>query len=149
MYHHEIVGTNSRLDALQAAILRVKLRHLDTWCGARQANAQRYDELLGDIPQVKRPIVTRGNNHVYNQYTIRADDRESLRKDLEAKGVGSAVYYPVPLHLQQCFASLGFEKGSLPVSEKLCEEVLSLPIYPELPRRDVDKVAEAVRAHYA
>ncbi len=148
MYHHEMVGTNSRLDALQAAVLRVKLRHLDAWTAARRENACRYEGMLSDVEEVRPPTVGEGNVHVYNQYTIRAERRDALRAFLTERGIGSGVYYPVPLHLQQCFASLGYGPGDLPVTESLCGEVLSLPIFPELGEDQVARVADAIRAFY-
>jgi dTDP-4-amino-4,6-dideoxygalactose transaminase len=148
MYHHEMVGTNSRLDALQAAILRVKLRHLDDWAAARRANARLYSGLLGDLDLVRLPHVVEGAHHVYNQFTVRVPRRDDLREDLAARGIGSGVYYPVPLHLQECFRSLGGRKGDLPVTEALCQEVLSLPIYPELGEDRIVEVANAVRSFY-
>lgn len=149
MYHHEVVGTNSRLDALQAAVLRAKLPHLDRWVAARQRHASLYDEGLADIAEVITPAVFPGNVHVYNQYTIRARRRGELREHLAGQGIGSGVYYPVPLHLQECFASLGGKVGAFPVSESLCEQVLSLPVYPELGAERVDKVMAAIRGFYA
>jgi dTDP-4-amino-4,6-dideoxygalactose transaminase len=148
MYHHDVVGTNSRLDAIHAAVLRVKLRHLDQWSAARQRNAARYSERLRNTQGVTLPVTAPGNGHVYNQYTIRADRRDALREHLNRAGIGSAVYYPVPLHLQACFASLGGSRGDLPISERLCEEVLSLPIYPELKADELESVVEAVRSFY-
>ncbi len=149
MYHHEMVGTNSRLDALQAAVLSAKLPHLESWSEARRRNAALYDELLADVAEVITPVVTPGNLHVYNQYTIRARRRDELRAHLTAQGVGNALYYPVPLHLQTCFAELEYKEGDLPVSEQLCEEVVSLPIFPELGEGRVTAVAEAIREFYA
>ena len=149
MYHHEVVGTNSRLDALQAAVLRAKLPHLDRWARARQRHAALYDEGLADIAEVITPAVFPGNVHVYNQYTIRARRRDELREHLAGQGIGSGVYYPVPLHLQECFASLDGKPGAFPVSESLCEQVLSLPVYPELGAERVDKVMAAIRGFYA
>lgn len=148
MYHHEMVGTNSRLDALQAAVLRVKLTHLDAWSTARRANAARYDEALAEVAEVLRPSVVDGHHHVYNQYTIRCRRRDDLRAALADQGIGSGVYYPVPLHLQQCFSSLGGRRGQLPVSEQLCGEVLSLPIFPELGADRLDRVAEAIQGFF-
>lgn len=148
MYRHELVGTNSRLDALQAAVLRVKLPHLDAWAAARAENARRYGELLGGLSGVRLPAVAEGNVHVWNQFTLRAERRNALRAHLEAQGIGSAVYYPEPLHLQPCFAPLGYRKGDLPVAEALCGEVVSLPIFPELGEERLVRVAEAVRAFY-
>jgi len=148
MYHHEMVGTNSRLDALQAAVLRVKLRHLDGWAAARRENARRYAALLADVEGVRLPHVGDGSFHVYNQFTVRARGRDALREHLTQQGIGSGIYYPVPLHLQECFASLGGRRGDLPVTEALCDEVLSLPIFPELGEDRVGRVAESVRAFY-
>ena len=149
MYHHEFVGTNSRLDALQAAVLSVKLPHLDAWCETRRQNAALYDDLLADVAEVITPTVAPGDVHVYNQYTIRAQRRDELQNHLKEKGIGSAVYYPRVLHLQACFAELGYKEGDLPVSEKLCQEVLSLPIFPGLGEDRVTAVAEAVREFYS
>jgi dTDP-4-amino-4,6-dideoxygalactose transaminase len=149
MYHHEMVGTNSRLDALQAAVLRTKLPHLDGWAAARRENACRYEAILKDVPEVAVPSVLPGNFHVYNQYTLRVPHRDELRAYLGEKGIGTGVYYPVPLHLQECFASLGGEEGDLPVAEALAREVVSLPIFPEVGLDAIDVVAEEIRAFYA
>jgi len=148
MYHHEMVGTNSRLDALQAAVLRVKLRYLDGWGSKRRENALRYHDTLADLDEVRLPRVLRGNTHVYNQFTIRAERRDELRQHLSDLEIGSGIYYPVPLHLQPCFAGCGIGKGDLPVTESLCHEVLSLPIFPELGAERLVRVAEAIRAFY-
>lgn len=144
MYHHEMVGTNSRLDALQAAVLRVKLKYLDSWADARRANACRYHERLAGVNGIALPEVAPGNWHVYNQYTIRTERRDELRAFLGERDIGSGVYYPVPLHLQTCFATLGGAEGQLPVSERLCTEVMSLPIFPELGEDRLDQVADAI-----
>ncbi len=148
MYHHEMVGTNSRLDALQAAVLRVKLRHLDAWADARRANACMYHERLADVDGITLPATADGNWHVYNQYTIRTDRRDELRAFLNDRNVGSGVYYPVPLHLQACFSALGGAEGDLPVSERLCNEVMSLPIFPELGEDRIDEVARTIREFF-
>jgi dTDP-4-amino-4,6-dideoxygalactose transaminase len=148
MYHHEMVGTNSRLDALQAAVLRVKLRHLDRWTAARRVNACDYEKGFDDVAEVFSPLVADGNFHVYNQYTIKARRRDELRAHLAQCDIGSGVYYPVPLHLQACFSELGFREGQLPVSEQLCTEVLSLPIFPELGSDRLAQVVEAVQGYY-
>ncbi|NNM04818.1 MAG: DegT/DnrJ/EryC1/StrS family aminotransferase [Gemmatimonadetes bacterium] len=149
MYHHEMVGTNSRLDALQAAVLRVKLPHLEGWAGARQANAALYDEILGDVPGVAIPAVMPGNSHVYNQYTLKAHQRDELRDYLSKRGIGTGLYYPLGLHLQECFSALGGRAGDLPVTEALTQEVMSLPIFPELSEGQVSEVGEAVREFYS
>ncbi|MEZ4415129.1 MAG: DegT/DnrJ/EryC1/StrS family aminotransferase [Gemmatimonadota bacterium] len=148
MYHHEMVGTNSRLDALQAAVLSVKLRHLEAWTEGRRRNAALYGEGLADVPELLLPVEEEGARHVYNQYTVRARRRDELRTFLEREGIGSGIYYPVPLHLQPCFEGLGYQRGDFPVSETLCEQVLSLPIYPELGRERVQRVVAAIRAFY-
>jgi dTDP-4-amino-4,6-dideoxygalactose transaminase len=145
MYHHELVGTNSRLDALQAAVLRAKLPHLEAWTAARQRNAVLYDELLADLPEVITPRVAPDSVHVFNQYTVRVRRRDELRAFLDARGIGTGIYYPVPLHLQECFRTLGYARGDFPVSEALAEEVLSLPIYPELGESRIRAVVRAIR----
>ena len=146
MYHHEVVGTNSRLDALQASVLRVKLRHLDRWTAGRRTHADRYGELLRDTAGIGLPVVEERNFHVYNQYTIRAAERDALREHLTKAGIGTGVYYPVPLHLQECFRELGYAEGQLPVSERLCREVVSLPVFPELEDEDLIRVAECIHS---
>jgi dTDP-4-amino-4,6-dideoxygalactose transaminase len=148
MYHHEMVGTNSRLDALQAAVLRVKLTHLDDWAAARRANACAYEGGLADVAEVQLPPVLEGNFHVYNQFTVRIEARDALREHLATRGIGSGVYYPVPLHLQACFAELGGREGQLPESERACGEVLSLPIFPELGEDRLARVVEEIRRYF-
>lgn len=148
-YHHEEVGFNSRLDTVQAAILLVKLRHLAAWSGARRRLAARYGELLGDIPGVVTPATDPANEHIFHQYTIRAERRDALAEHLRGRGIGCAVYYPTGLHLQPCFAHLGFRRGSLPQTERAMAEVLSLPIFPELTAAQQDEVAAAIRGFYA
>jgi dTDP-4-amino-4,6-dideoxygalactose transaminase len=149
MYHHEMVGTNSRLDALQAAVLRVKLPRLSEWAEGRRRNAALYDELLGDLKGVQSPFVAEGNFHVYNQYTLRVHQRDELRVFLSQKGIGSGLYYPLGLHLQECFSSLGGTAGDLPVTEALTQEVVSLPIFPELTNGQISEVGEAIREFYS
>ncbi len=148
MYHHEMVGTNSRLHALQAAVLRAKLPKLDEWHQARRRHAERYDRLLADVPEILPPRRLEGHGHVYNQYTVRARRRDELKEALARDGIATGVYYPVPLHLQACFHELGGREGELPVSETLSSEVLSLPVFPELASDAVDYVAERIRAFY-
>lgn len=146
MYHHDFVGTNSRLDTLQAAVLLAKLPHLQEWNAARRKNAAAYDEALRDVDGIITPAVESANEHVYHQYTIRvADDRDGLREHLRTQGVGSAVYYPVPLHLQPCFADLGYRPGQLPEAERAAREVLSLPVGPELTPDQLGTVIDAIR----
>ena len=148
MYHHEEVGYNSRLDAIQAAVLSVKLPHLEGWSEARRSNARYYDEALAGIDGITTPVIAKGNVSIYNQYTIRVHGgrRDELRAALHADGVGSGIYYPVPMHLQECFSYLGYSEGDFPESELACREVLSLPIFPELTGEQRERVVTAVRA---
>ena len=143
-YRSEQQGWNSRLDEIQAAILRVKLRHLDTWAAARRANAARYDKLLADIPGVKTPTILSGAEPVYHQYTVRVRNRDRVQRQLSEMGVSTIVYYPVPLHLQPMYSSLGYRPGSLPNAERASQEVLSLPIYPELTPAQLERVSECI-----
>ncbi len=148
------VGINSRLDTLQAAILNVKLARLEQWALSRRKNAARYVSLceaagLGE--RIALPTVARHCESVWNQYTIRvrSGDRDRLQSFLTDQGIGSAIYYPVPLHLQPCFASLGYKPGSLPETERACREVLSLPIYPELDASEQSTVVAALGEYFA
>ena len=147
-YHHEEVGTNSRLDTLQAAVLLVKLRYLAGWSAARRERAARYDTAFAGHSDLCPPKVDSANEHIFHQYTIRAARRDALAAHLKASGIGHAIYYPTPLHLQPCFADLGYRAGSLPATEAATGDVLSLPIYPELTPAQQDAVIEAVRGFY-
>jgi len=167
-YWSEELGLSSRLDEIQAAVLRVKLRHLDEWTRARQAHAARYTARLRGVSGVVTPAVPAGCEHVFYQYTVRitgeADaasgsesattsaipsPRDRVRKALAERGIAAAVHYPVPLHLQPLYAGLGYKRGNLPHAERAAEEVLSLPMYPELTPEQIDRVAEAVAAAVA
>jgi dTDP-4-amino-4,6-dideoxygalactose transaminase len=146
-YEYELIGMNSRLDALQAAILRVKLRHLDRWARARRENADRYRELFREFrlgSMVTAPIAPPRLSHVYNQFTIRVKDRDALREHLRGRGIPTEIYYPKPLHLQKAFAYLGHKPGDFPASEAASVEVLSLPIYPELSEAQQRSVVAAM-----
>ncbi|MFL6278348.1 MAG: DegT/DnrJ/EryC1/StrS family aminotransferase [Blastocatellia bacterium] len=152
-YYHDRVGVNSRLDSLQAAILRVKFRHLDDWAAARRANASRYDGLFDEAGlreggQVTVPTVGAGQHHVFNQYVIRAEKRDDLRAYLNGCGIGTEIYYPVPMHLQTCFAELGYAKGDFVEAEKAANEALAIPIYPELTEDDQSYVVSAIARFY-
>jgi dTDP-4-amino-4,6-dideoxygalactose transaminase len=147
-YFHQWAGVNSRLDALQAAVLRVKLRHLDQWSEARGRNAEAYRELLAGTPVIPPSAASYQSRHIYNQFIIRCPERDRLQAFLKENGVGTEVYYPVPLHLQPCFASLGYHKGDFPVSERLAAESLALPIHPGLAFADLEYVAEKIRQFY-
>ena len=148
MYHHEMVGTNSRLDSLQAAVLAAKLPHLDAWAEARRAHAAAYDAAFADLDAVLTPVTDEGNYHVFNQYTLRVRERDGLKQQLDAAGISNAIYYPVPLHLQQCFESLGYRAGQLPVTEAAVQEVISIPVYPELTAGERTRVIDTIRAYY-
>ncbi len=148
-YNHVEVGFNSRLDALQAAVLRVKLRHLDSWTEGRARNAERYCQLIeanGLSDVVKVPAVLPDRRHVFNQFTTRVvgNHRTTIMKSLKEQQIGCAVYYPIPLHLQTCFAYLGYQPGDLPEAERACVEVMSLPIYTELPAAHLERVVEGI-----
>jgi dTDP-4-amino-4,6-dideoxygalactose transaminase len=150
-YYHDFVGVNSRLDALQAAVLRVKFRHLDRWTRIRQENAALYRKRLADLgvpvtPPVPALYQTR---HVYNQFSILCPRRDQLQVYLKENGVGSEVYYPLPLHLQRCFADLGYKVNDFPVSERLAKESLALPIHSELSAGDIERVCEVLKGFYA
>lgn len=148
-YLHCEVGTNSRLDALQAGFLRVKLRHLDKWHEGRRSNAARYDEAFADLEQVKTPVIDPRAWSIYNQYTLLAENRDGLLNHLRGKEIGCAVYYPLPLHLQECFENLGYSRGDFPVSEQCSERVISLPVFGELTTEEQNEVIQAVREFYS
>lgn len=151
-YYHEEVGTNSRLDALQAAVLHAKLPHLTRWSEGRRRNAAWYDERLANLERsghIERPRVLPTNESIYNQYTLRVRDRDRLREWLTERRIGHSVYYPLPLHLQPCFSYLGHSAGDLPESERAADEVISLPIFPELEKRELEEVATAIEAFYS
>lgn len=151
-YFHKLVGGNFRLDALQAAVLRVKLPHLAAWTGARRANAKRYAGLFteaGLAGVLTLPVEPAGRSHIFNQYVVRAPRRDALRAHLDARGVGTEIYYPVPFHLQECFASLRHERGDFPEAEAAAAEVLALPIYGELTAEQQSAVVERIAEFYA
>jgi dTDP-4-amino-4,6-dideoxygalactose transaminase len=157
-YYHKVVGGNFRLDALQAAVLSVKLPHLDAWSRGRRANAEFYDKKFrqagliekGFVETPKAVYMARGdaNHHIYNQYTLRVKDRDGLQARLRSKEIGSEIYYPVPLHLQECFRSLDHKAGDFPESERAAGEVLALPIYPELTEEQKNFVVAEIAAFY-
>ena len=148
-YFHSMVGGNFRLDALQAAVLRVKLRRLDTWHDGRRRNAARYRELFAQagIEQVTLPQDVPG--HIYNQFVIRVPQRDALRDHLSARAIGTEIYYPLPLHMQACFAGLGYQEGDFPHAERAAREVLALPIYPELEDAALQRVVASIADFYA
>jgi len=147
-YYHRVVGGNFRLDALQAAVVSAKLPHLDAWTAARQRNAKRYQQLFSEagLPIGLPAVVT--DRHIFNQYVIRVSERDELQAFLKTKGVGTEVYYPVPMHLQDCFAYLGHVKGAFPESERAAKETLALPVYPELTDAQAQYVVECIGEFY-
>jgi dTDP-4-amino-4,6-dideoxygalactose transaminase len=147
-YYHDEVGTNSRLDSLQAAVLLAKLPHLGAWNDARRQNAARYTAGFTGHPEVCPPRVDPANDHIFHQYTVRVPRRDELQAHLRNRGIGHAVYYPLALHLQPCFAHLGYRPGSLPATEAAMDSVISLPIYPELTREQQDAVIQAILSFY-
>ena len=151
-YYHREIGGNFRLDALQAAVVTIKLNYLDGWTKARQANAARYEQLFAQTSVVKSgkvvlPVV-KTNRHIYNQFIIRAEQRDGLLAHLRSRDIGTEIYYPVPLHLQDCFRSLGHREGDFPESEKASKETLALPIYPDLTAEMAQWVVEAIAEFY-
>jgi len=147
-YFHDEVGFNSRLDSLQAVVLSAKLPHLAAWSAKLRANAAYYDQAFADLDAVTTPYVEPANESIFNQYTIRVERRDELQSFLKDRGIGTSIYYPLPLHLQPCFAYLGYKEGSCPESERAAKQVLSLPIYPELTQGQLDDVISAVRGFY-
>jgi dTDP-4-amino-4,6-dideoxygalactose transaminase len=147
-YFHQVVGGNFRLDTLQAAILLVKLKHLDNWSEARRSNAAKYDNLLKSMHSIVRPHIEPHNVSIYNQYVIRVPKRDELRKFLTEKGIGTEIYYPLSLHEQTCFKELGHRKGDFPESEAAAAETVALPIYPELTDEQITYVSESIKSFY-
>jgi dTDP-4-amino-4,6-dideoxygalactose transaminase len=148
-YFHDEVGLNSRLDTLQAAVLLAKLPHLAAWSAARARHAARYTQAFTGHPEVCPPRTDPANEHIFNQYTIRVPRRDELQAHLKARQIGSSIYYPLPLHLQPCFAHLGYAKGNMPVSEAASEQVISLPVFPELTEAQQQAVIDAVLEFFA
>ncbi len=146
-YFYKVIGGNFRLDGIQGAVLNVKLKYLDDWNEKRGQNAALYDSLFAGSP-VRTPAIDPGNVSIYHQYTITVPERDKLQKYLADNDIGSAVFYPKPLHLQDCFKELGCKEGDMPVAERLCKEVLSLPVYPELLPDEVEYVARTVLKFY-
>jgi dTDP-4-amino-4,6-dideoxygalactose transaminase len=143
-YYHKLVGVNSRLDTIQAAVLLVKLRYLDSWSSGRRTNAARYGKLLAES-SIVLPKTAAGRVHVYNQFVIRSTGRDDLMKHLKAAGIGCEIYYPVPLHLQECFADCGYTPGAFPESEAAARETLAIPIQSELDASAIDCVAAVLK----
>lgn len=144
-YEHDFIGLNSRLDEIQAAILRVELKYLDKWNLSRQKAAKYYDVLLQGFSDIVTPVVKPACHHVFHQYTIRTKNRNYLCSKLQEAGIQSIIYYPIPIHLQKAFNYLKNQKGSLPVTEKICDEILSLPMYPEIKPEDQEYIVDNIK----
>jgi len=147
-YYHDYIGYNSRLDTIQAAILRIKLKRIQEAIAARTRIAAHYTERLSQIPEVRIPKIDERNRAVYYVYNILVPKRDELASYLKEKGIGTSIYYPLPLHQQKCFAYLGYKKGDFPVAERVCNEILALPIFPELTDDEVDYVCDAIQSFY-
>ncbi|MFA5118009.1 MAG: DegT/DnrJ/EryC1/StrS family aminotransferase [Candidatus Omnitrophota bacterium] len=145
-YEHAVVGYNSRLDTLQAALLREKLKYLNAWTRLRKAAAERYDAMLKDVPGVIIPRAVDQASHVYHVYAIRIKNRDAVVKKLQEKGIGVIVHYPIPLHMQKVYASLGYKKGDFPVAEQVSREIVSLPLYPYMKPSQIKYVVRQIRA---
>jgi len=145
-YHHSVIGLNGRLDAIQAAILRVKLRYLESWIERRIEHARVYNEGLDEFVTI--PLTKEGYRHVFNQYCILTDRRDELAKFLNERGIPTAIYYPKPLHLQPVFAYLGYGEGDFPVSERISRQILALPVFPELTLEEQDYIIKSIRAFF-
>jgi len=143
-YQHVYLGVNSRLDSIQAAVLNVKLNYIDQWNEMRRQNAEKYNERLKDTPAIT-PFVADTNEHIYHQYTIQVDDREGLQAYLKENEIATGIHYPIPLHLQPAYQSLGYKKGDFPVAEEVSSHVVSLPMYPELPEEHIDYTTEHIK----
>ncbi len=146
-YHHAFVGGNFRLDGIQCAVLRVKLKYLDMWNNRRRQIAAWYSAQFKNT-DVVAPVEIPGTHHVYHQYVVRVPRRDAVREHLQKNGIGSAVYYPRPLHLQECFRDLGYQEGAFPVAEQACREVLALPVFPELTDGQIQRVADTLLAYF-
>ncbi len=147
-YQHVYLGVNSRLDSIQAAVLNVKLKYIDRWNEMRRQNAAKYNERLQGTPAIT-PYVAETNAHTYHQYTIQVEDRDGLQAFLKENGIATGIHYPIPLHLQPAYESLGYKKGDFPVAEKVSSHVVSLPMYPELPDEHIEYTTEHIRKFLA
>jgi dTDP-4-amino-4,6-dideoxygalactose transaminase len=147
-YHHDYIGYNSRLDTMQAAILNVKLGYVDQAIARRAVHAKHYNERLSSLQNLRFPKIRPSNQEVYYVYNILAERRDELAEHLKNKGIGVSIYYPIPLHLQKCFSYLGHKRGDFPVAEKVCSDILALPMFPELTADEIDYVCDAIESFY-
>ncbi len=147
-YYHDLIGHNYRMSEFQAAVLNVKMKYIGEWTEMRRTNAEKYNVLLGEIEQVITPSELKGVKHVYHLYVVRVKDREKLQNFLKENEIATGLHYPIPLHITQAYAFLGYKKGDFPVAEKLANEILSLPMYPELAKEQIEYVCEKIKAFY-
>jgi len=148
-YHHEFIAYNRRLDNLQAAILRVKLKYLEKWNEMRIKNARRYDQLFQDIGQIITPKAIKNSKHVYHLYVVRCQERDKLQQFLKENGISTGIHYPIPIHMQPAFKNLGLNQGAFPITEKFCGEILSLPMFPELREDEIEYTVEKIEEFYS
>ena len=144
-YQHKIKGYNSRLDTIQAVVLSAKLKYLDEWNKLRQQNAQYYGQLLNKIPGIMTPKIKDNRTHVFQTYAVRMPHRDKVCKKMQENGIEVIIHYPVPLHLQEAYADLNHKKGDFPISEKICDEILSLPMYPHMRREQIERVCTVLK----
>jgi len=147
-YHHSIVGYNSRLDTIQAACLRIKLKKLQTWNRMRVNAAKIYDKLLNSIPDIRLPVTALGSRHIYHVYAVRVKNRDEVCRQMKNKGIGSIIYYPIALHLQEAYKDLGYKSGDFPVAEKISLEIMSLPIYPYITEKQIEYTVNTLKSVY-
>lgn len=143
-YVHQIEGYNSRLDNIQAAVLRVKLKYLEEWTDNRIKKAQYYTKLLSNNDNLVTPMIRKGARHVYHLYVIRINNRDKVRKKLSRKGINTGIHYPIPLHLQPAYKYLGYKRGNFPISEKISNEIISLPMWPEIDKKSIKIICEEI-----
>ncbi len=148
-YYHDVIGWNSRLDEIQAAILRVKLGHLEKWIECRGLAAERYDTALADIDEIVVPVKMKNSRHVYYLYVVRCERRDGLQTSLKSNGIETGIHYPVPIHMQKAYLFLGYNEGSFPVAEKAAKDILSIPMFPEIRASEIKLVVDSIRKYYA
>ena len=147
-YYHDLIGYNYRMSEFQAAVLNVKMKYIGKWTEMRRKNAEEYNTRLCEVEQVITPSELEGVKHVYHLYVVRVKNRDKLLMFLKENGIGTGLHYPIPLHLTQAYSYLGYKKGAFPVAEKLANEILSLPMYPELTEEQIDYICEKIKAFY-
>ncbi len=148
-YHHQVWGHNYRMEGIQGAVLEVKMKHIDAWSDARRRNALYYDEYLRGIPGIQAPVAREGYRHVYHLYIIRSERRDELMEFLKERGIASGLHYPIPVHMQAPLAEFGYKQGDMPLTERICDEIVSLPMYPELTEEQIRLVCETIREFHA